>query len=52
MEVALLTLITRFTLFILLKLFITVCNVYDIQLALHFLDSSRYARHINIVWEG
>ena len=47
MEVALrytlLTLFTRFTLFILLKLFITVCTVYDIQLALNCLDSSRYA---------
>ena len=47
MEVALrytlLTLFTRFTLFILLKLFITVCTVYDIQLASHCLDSSRYA---------
>ena len=39
----LLTLFTRFTLFILLKLFITVCTVYDIQLALNCLDSSRYA---------
>ena len=47
MEVALrytlLTLFTRFTLFILLKLFITICTVYDIQLELHCLDSSRYA---------
>ena len=45
------TLFTQFILFILLKLFITVCTVYDIQLALHCLESSRYA-YIYIVRDG
>ena len=47
----LLTLFTQFILFILLKLFITVCTVYDIQLAIHCLESSRYA-YIYIVRDG